>query len=360
MTNPLKRLLRRTLGFGLHGCAVATLVACGAAQKASTDAPAVNAQTAMVAATANAPTVNTMTDSGKLPAYKRVDKLQGTLELSGSSAVATFARTWSGAFSRIYPNVAVNVMSKNSGAAIGDMAANPAVIGMTSRPLTAVEREGYAKQHGQPPLELKVTIDAVAIYVFKDNPLTSISLAQLERIFAAAPKTGVAIDRWGQIGLNGAWTERAVNGIGFDAGRGAHEIMREMVLKGGSFNSDVSTEPVSTSVVQAVGVDPGAIGYASVYYQTVRTKTLPIQTEDGKLATPNEADTSSGKYPLARYLYLHLGAPKGSTASATNDSIAKEFLRFVLSEEGQIAARATGAFAISPTLAHDQRAQLGK
>jgi phosphate transport system substrate-binding protein len=332
-------------------CVVAALTACGAPPKANTQSPPVSAPTSPIATTTNA-----AMDNGKLPAYKRVDKLQGTVELSGSSAVATFARTWSGAFSRIYPNVSVSVLSKNSGAAISDMAANPTVIGMTSRPLTTAEREGYAKQHGRPPLEFKVTIDAVAIYVFKDNPLASISLPQLERIFAATPKNGAAIDRWGQIGLDGLWAERAVNGIGFDAGRGAHEIMREMVLQGGSFNSDISTEPVSTSVVQAVGVDPGAIGYASVYYQTARTKTLPVQTAGGELAAPTEADTSSGKYPLARYMYLHLGAPKGTP----NEGIAKEFLRFVLSEEGQIAARTAGAFAISPSLAHTQSAQLGK
>jgi phosphate transport system substrate-binding protein len=292
----------------------------------------------------------------KLPAYQRAEKLQGAIRLAGSSAVATFARTWGNAFQRIYPNATVSVVSTNSAAAIGDMATHPGTIGMTSRPLSAAERMGYAKQHGQPPLEFKVAIDAVAIYVFKDNPLQSISLPQLERIFAATPKSGAAIDRWGQIGLRGDWTERAVNSIGFDTGRGAYDLMRELVLRGGSFNADVSAEPVSTSVVQAVGVDPGAIGYASVYYRTARTKMLAVETPGGELAQPTEADAASGKYPLARYFYLYLGASGGSGA----DAIAREFLRFVLSDEGQAAARASGAFAITPAMAHAQRATLAQ
>jgi phosphate transport system substrate-binding protein len=304
--------------------------------------------------------VNAVTQSpDKLPAYQRVEKLQGAIRLAGSSAVATFARSWGNAFQRIYPNATVSVVSTSSAAAIGDMATHPATIGMTSRPLTTKERDGYIKQHGQPPLEFKVAIDAVAIFVFKDNPLKSISLPQLERIFAASPKSGAAIDRWGQIGdptLSGEWAERAVNSIGFEAGRGAYDIMRELVLRGGSFNADVSAEPVSTSVVQAVGVDPGAIGYASVYYRTARTKMLPVETTGGELAQPTEADAASGKYPLARFFYLYLGATSNSSA----DAAAREFLRFVLSDEGQAAARASGAFAITPAMSYAQRAALAR
>jgi phosphate transport system substrate-binding protein len=129
--------------------------------------------------------------------------------------------------------------------------------------------------------------------------------------------------------------------------------MRTLVLRGGSFSSDIAAEPVSTSVVQAVGVDPGAIGYASVYYRTARTKALPLQVDGGDLALPTEADASSGKYPLARYLYLYLGVSKMGAGDA-----AREFLHFVLSAEGQAVTRASGAFAISAALARSQLAAL--
>ena len=316
-----------------------------------------------LAATATAPSAaapasprTTHKDLAQLPPYQRVPSAQGVLTLSGSSAAATFARAWGSAYARIYPAASVNVVAKSSGAAIADMSASPGTIGMTSRPLTAAEREGYAKAHGRPPLEFKVAIDAVAIFVFKDNPMPSITLSQLERIFGAAPKSGAAIERWDQAGLPGDWAARGISCVGFPAGRGAYEIMRELVLGGGNFNADVSAEPVSTSVAQAVGVNPAAIGYASVYYRTARTRVLPVQTAGGELAQPSEADASSGKYPLSRFLYLHLGAAKDGGA----DAAGREFLRFVLSQEGQDAARAAGAFAIPPALAHQQAAMLDR
>jgi phosphate transport system substrate-binding protein len=335
----------------LSACALLSACAALGAKRAPPAAPVV----APSAATLAGPRV-AATDLSQLPPYQRVPSAQGTLVLSGSSAVSTFARAWGSAYARIYPAALVNVVSKSSGAAIADMIASPGTIGMTSRALTAAERESYAKANGRPPLEFKVAIDAVAIFVFKDNPLPSISLPQLERIFGAAPKGGAAIERWGQAGLTGDWADRAISCVGFPAGRGAYEIMRELVLSGGNFNADVAAEPVSTSVVQAVGVNPAAIGYASVYYQTARTRMLPVQTASGALAQPTEADASSGKYPLSRYLYLHLGAAKDGGA----DAAGREFLRFVLSQEGQDAARAAGAFAIPPALAHEQVAGLNK
>lgn len=337
--------------FVVLACCV-LLSACAAVGSFNKSAPA------SAAPSAAAPTAprDAPKDLAQLPPYQRVPSAQGVLTLSGSSAAATFARAWGSAYSRVYPAASVNVVAKSSGAAMADMSASPGTIGMTSRPLTAAEREGYAKQHGRPPLEFKVAIDAVAIFVFKDNPMPSITLPQLERIFGAAPKSGAAIERWGQAGLTGDWAQRGIQCIGFPAGRGAYEIMRELVLGGGNFNADVSAEPVSTSVAQAVGVNPAAIGYASVYYKTARTRVLPVQTAGGALAEPTEADASSGKYPLSRFLFLHLGAAKDGAA----DAAGREFLRFVLSQEGQDAARAAGAFAIPPALAHEQMAALGR
>lgn len=316
---------------------------------ASRSAPAVVEGGAAGAATAPAGSADGW------PAYRRVQAPRGTITLSGSSALATFARSWGSAFGRLYPAASVQVVAKSSGAAIGDMIANPGTIGMTSRPLTAAERDAYAKSHGAPPLELKVAIDAVAIYVFKDNPLDSISLPQLERVYSAAPGSGAAIERWGQLGATGDWAERAISPVGFDAGRGAYEIMRELVLRGGSFHAGVAAEPVSTSVVQAVGVTPAAIGYASVYYRTARTKVLAVTAADGRRGEPTEADCASGRYPLARFLYLHIGAGKG----ADGDAAAREFVRFVLSDEGQNVARASGAFAVPAAVAREQVAALG-
>ena len=225
-----------------------------------------------------------------LPVYQRVTALKGALRLEGSSVVAMHARAWAQDFQRLYPETTVTVAATNSGAAITAMLRAAATLGMTSRPITPAERDAMARQYGLPPFELKVAVDAVAIYVHKDNPIKSITLAQLERIYGAAPKLGPPLLRWGDLGLANDWAERRITTVGFAAGRGAYDTMRDLVLRGGNFNANTSAEPVSSSVPQAVAVDPGAIGYASAYYHTLRTKLLPLQANSGELSEPNEAD----------------------------------------------------------------------
>jgi phosphate transport system substrate-binding protein len=295
-------------------------------------------------------------DANVLPAYRRARGARGALRLSGSSAMALLARAWAGAFTRVFADVNVDVVVKSSGAAIGDMSADPTTIGMTSRALNRTEREGYAARTGRAPLEIKVAIDALAIVVFKDNPLPSITIEQVERVFAAAPRTGAAIDRWGQFGIAGMpWAERRVHPVGFAPGRGAYDLMRELVLGGGDFAADVQAEPVATSVVQAVGVEPGAIGYASASLRTARTRLLPVHDRQGTPVAPDEAGAASGRYPLARNFYLHLG----TGADAGQQALAREFMRFVLSREGQELAASAGAFALPAAVAREQTAALG-
>jgi phosphate transport system substrate-binding protein len=305
-------------------------------------------------------------DRTRLPAYRRARSARGVLRLSGSSAVAQAARAWASAFARMYPDVKVDVVSRSSSAAMADMRSDPSTIGMTSRPLNRAEREDYGASKGAPPLEVKVAIDALAVFVFKDNPLASITLAQLEGIFSAAPRRGGSIDHWGQLGLPEPWAARRIVPVGFSPGRGAFDLMRELVLGGGDFAADVSAEPVASSVVQAVGVEPGAIGYASASLRTARTRLVPLRrvvpagtagtasnagtAVEGEAIAPDEAGAASGRYPLARFLYLHLGVG----AAPGMRALQREFVRFVLSQEGQDLARANGAFAVPSSVAHDQ------
>ena len=295
-------------------------------------------------------------DANTLPAYRRARAARGALRLSGSSAMALLARAWAAAFTRVFPDVTIDVIVKSSGAAIGDMATDPATIGMTSRALNRTEREGYAARTGRAPLEMKVAIDALAIVVFKDNPLPSITIEQIERVFAATPRKGEPIERWGQLGIAAApWAERRVQPVGFAPGRGAYDLMRELVLGGAAFATDVQAEPVATSVVQAVGVEPGAIGYASASLRTARTRLVPVHDKQGTPVAPDEAGAASGRYPLARNFHLHLG----TGTDAAQQALAREFLRFVLSRDGQDLTASGGAFALSAAVAREQLAALG-
>ncbi len=288
--------------------------------------------------------------------YQRIERLEGKLTVAGSSATANLVRTWASAFQRHYPKATVRVVTTSSSAAPRAMVEDAGTIGMMSRIMNEKERQAVAGGRARPPLELKVALDAVAIYVFKDNPLQAISLEEVERIFSAAPRKGSRADTWGALGAQGSWAARPIVAFGFDRGRGVYEVLRELALGNAEYRATVRMEPVSTSVVQGVGVEAGGIGYASAYYRTARTKVLPIRTAGDGAVAPTDEAIATGKYPLARYLYLY--ANPGGSRSA--DNLEREFLLFVLSREGQEMVKTLGAFPIPATLANSQRAALGR
>lgn len=267
------------------------------------------------------------------------------ITVAGSSATAPYARAWAAGFQRAQPKTQVRVLATSSSAAPAAMLENSATIGMMSRAMTEAERKRVAGRGDKPPLELKVALDAVGIYVRKDNPLPSISLAQIEQVFSATPRFGGRAENWGQLGVQGALVKVPIVAFGFDRGRGAYEVMRELALGGADFRNGVSPEPVSTSVVQGVGVEPGGIGYASVYFRTPRTRLLPVEG-----IAPSDETIMQGRYPLARHLYFY--------ADPAAPAVARRFLQFVLSEDGRALVRGVGGIPISPQLAAQQRASL--
>jgi phosphate transport system substrate-binding protein len=274
---------------------------------------------------------------------------QAAITLSGSSSTAPYARAWAAAFEREHPTSPVRVLATSSSTAVDAMAASPSTIGMLSRPMRDAERSKAAGSGGKAPVEIKVVLDAVGIYVHKDNPLPAISIAQIKRVFSAAPG-GAHLQTWGQLGLNGRFAKLPIRVFGFDRGRGAYEVLRELALGGAHFRSDIAVEPVSSSVVQAVGVERGGIGYASVYFRTARTRLVPVGRDGGPAVAPTEEAVMAGHYPLVRHLYLYLGAAAPPAA--------RELVRFALSEQGQALVRSAGGIPIARELAAKQREAL--
>jgi phosphate transport system substrate-binding protein len=309
--------------------------------------------------------------------YQRVAQLQGILTVVGSTTTAHVVRVWGKAFLNLYPEVMVRVVATGSSRAPQAMIDDAHVIGMMSRPMKDEERAELTNKRGL-PLELKVAVDAVGIYVFKDNPLSSISLSDIERIFSAHPRSGDRIVTWGQLGLKDDWASRPIMAFGYHRGHGINEVMSQLALNGAEFHPGLHEEPVSTSVVQGVGVEYGGIGYASLYYRTARTKVLPIRVDDETIA-PTDETIGEGNYPLARYLYLYFladatspphGGGKNSLAhlykyffaddATSTPNVEREFLRFVLSRQGQDLVGNAGESPISAALAVAQRATLEK
>ncbi len=282
---------------------------------------------------------------GNVGGYTRVDNLSGSLQAVGSSTVAAMLKQVTDAFEANQPGVSIDVGGSGSGTALTGMLASPNTMGLLSRAMTQRERDAFQAKYGYAPTEVKMAVDAVGIFVFKGNPVKALSLAQLRRAFG---RDADAVDRWGALGGAAAADGLPLVTYGLERGRGAYEMFRDVVLDGGEFAGDVLIEPVSTSVVQGVGTQPGGLGYASVFFRSQRTRLVPI-AHKGEVIEPTADNALSGKYPLARFLYVVVNKKPNTPL----DDAQRQFLRFVLSRDGQEAIAKQGFFALNAQVMRD-------
>jgi phosphate transport system substrate-binding protein len=270
----------------------------------------------------------------QLPAYTPVAVLAGTLSSNGSDTLASLTSLWARAFSELYPGVRVQVQASGSATAPPALVEGTADLGLMSRPMKRSERQAFIARFGYPPLELPIAMDALAIFVHRDNPLRVISVPELDAIFSATHRCGLGrrLARWDELGLEGAWAGRTIVPYGRNSASGTHAFFRAQVLCRGDFAVSVSELPGSASVVQAVSAAPGGIGYASLGYATAGVRPLAVALEQGGEAiVPSLRSAGEQRYPLSRFLYAYLNQPPGQRLSA----LETEFLRFIFSREGQ-------------------------
>ena len=267
-----------------------------------------------------------------LPSYQPVAGVSGNLSLVGSDTLANVMTLWAEAFKRQYPGVKVQVQASGSSTAPPALVEGTANFGAMSRPMKRSEIRAFEQRYGYPPRVIPVAIDALAIYVHKDNPLQGISLRQLDGIFSTTGKcgAGTAIETWGDLGLDGSWWRRDIQLFGRNSVSGTYGYFKQRALCKGDFRNDVNEQPGSASVVQSVATSLGAIGYSAIGYRTASVRALPLG-ESGAYVEATPANIVSGAYPLSRYLYLSFNKAPGEPLPP----LEREFLKMVLSHTGQ-------------------------
>ena len=180
--------------------------------------------------------------------------------------------------------------------------------------MTDDEIQRFRAKFGYAPARLTVAIDAIAVYVNKNNPLTRVSFAELDALYSVTRKLGGApIRTWGQLGLTGDWAGRMILIKGPSSAQGVYGVFRSIVLAGGEYRLDMHPEPVASSIVQAVATEDGAIGFASHVLAAARTKTLAIgRAEGGPYLLPTVEHATDGSYPLARKLFVYFNRVPGA------------------------------------------------
>lgn len=294
----------------------------------------------------------------KLPEYKPAAGVSGSIKSVGSDTMNNMMTLWTEGFKRFYPNVRTEIEDKGSAAAMPALAAGAAAFGPMSRPPKPDEIDQFEKRFGYKPVQISTSIDMLAVYVNKDNPLKALTLAQVDAIFSSTRKRGHANDirTWGQAGLTGDWPNAPIRLYSRNAASGTYAFFKDVALAKGDFKSTVIQQPGSSGVVQAVASDKRAIGYSGIGYKTADVRAVPLAAETGDdLIAPTVEHAYDDTYPLARPLLLVVNH-KPQTAL---DPLRREFVRYVLSRQGQADVVKDGYFPISAEMAKNQLKLLG-
>lgn len=266
--------------------------------------------------------------------YAKVGGVSGNLNSIGSDTMNNLMTYWAEGFNRVYPNVKVQIEGKGSTTAPPALISGTAQIGPMSRAMKPTEIDAFEKKYGYKPTEIKTALDALAIYVNKDNPLKGLSLPQADAIFSITRKGGYKTDitTWGQLGLTGDWAARPISLYGRNSASGTYGYFKEHALYKGDFKNSVKEQPGSASVVQGITEDRYALGYSGIGYKTSGVRSLPLSFKEGESYKEAEMkNVMNGSYPLARFLYVYINKKPGQPL----DPLVREFIKFILSKEGQ-------------------------
>ncbi len=287
----------------------------------------------LLAVTVQAQTVKL---DSKLTAYKKVSGVSGNLNSIGSDTLNNLMAYWVEGFGKKYPNVKIQVEGKGSTTAPPALIEGTSQLGPMSREMKGEEIDKFEKKWGYQPTKVAVAIDTLAVFVNKNNAIKSLSMQQVDAIFSKTRKGGSAKDikTWGELGLTGEAANRTLSLYGRNSASGTYGYFKEHALFKGDYKDTVKEQPGSSSVVQSVGSDRFAIGYSGIGYATSGVRAVPLSDEkkNGGTAFPATYENAlSGKYPLSRFLYVYINKdPKKPI-----DPLTREFLKFVLSKEGQ-------------------------
>jgi phosphate transport system substrate-binding protein len=294
-------------------------------------------------------------DRGLAP-YKPVSGVSGNLSSIGSDTLNNVMTLWAEAYNRFYPNVRIQIEGKGSSTAPPALIAGTAQLGPMSRPMKSSEIDAFEKKFGYKPTQVRTAVDALAVFVNKDNPIKCLSLKQVDGIFSKNRRfEGEDIGRWRHLGLTGEWASRPISLYGRNSASGTYGFFKEHALKNGDFKDSVKEQPGSAAVVQGATVDRYGIGYSGIGYSTAGVRAVPLSWAEGGTCIEATAENAyAGSYPLARFLYVYINRAPGKPL----DPLTREFMKFVVSREGQEVVLKDGYYPIPARVAREELAKV--
>jgi phosphate transport system substrate-binding protein len=280
--------------------------------------------------------------------YKVVDdneSIYGTLNCKGSTNVEKLLRQWVPKFQELYPHVKSTMDFKGSGQGIKELMNAKANIGAASRKIKQKEIDLFKQTKGYAPTEIKVSLDALAIYVNRQNKIDKITLPQLDAIFSTSLNRGYKnrLESWKD--LNGI--DEKINIYLYDKNSGTRSYFRKEVMKKGKFNTNNIVSDKFTKlfeVIDKVAADINGICFGSVGNKNYKVKALSLSKKEFfPIYKPNNENIKTRKYPLTRFFYIYLDVPPDKPIP----KLLYEFCKYILSGNGQKVVSGMGGLALS-------------
>jgi phosphate transport system substrate-binding protein len=294
----------------------------------------------------------------KLPSYQSVKGVEGSISSIGSDTMNNLMALWAEGFNKHYKGVQVEVTGKGSSTAPPALIKGNSTFGPMSREMKSEEIDAFKEVYGYEPTMLPTSIDMLAVYVHKDNPISGLTLQQVDAIFSKTRKGGAAQDitTWGQLGLTGEWADKPISIYGRNSSSGTYGFFKSKALFKGDYKDSVKEQPGSASVVQGVARDKYAIGYSGIGYKTADVNAVALAVDAEAKPVGAVADNAyNGKYPLARFLCLYVNKdPKTDL-----EPLRAEFIKFIFSKEGQERVLQDGYFPITAKIAERALGSVG-
>lgn len=285
-----------------------------------------------------------------LPTYTAERPVSGELKSEGSDSMEPLMALWSQDFKKFQPRITTNFICKGSATAPRALVDGRVILGQMSREMNEQELAAFQSKYGYAPTRIAVAMDALVVYVNANNPVKQLHLEEVDAIFSTTRKGGAKTDilTWGDLGLGGDWKQREIQTYGRDENSGTRAWFKEHVMKKGDFKPTLKAYMDQFAVVEAPAVDGGGISYGPLQYANKLVKGVPLAGfKSDHFVEPTLENIQKAAYPLTRFLYIYVNKAPGKDL----DPAVKEFLRFVLSKEGQAGAASFGALALPGDLA---------
>ncbi|WP_101760408.1 PstS family phosphate ABC transporter substrate-binding protein [Oceanicoccus sp. KOV_DT_Chl] len=269
-----------------------------------------------------------------LPDYTKASGVSGNLSSVGSDTLANLMTLWAESYKRFYPNVNIQIQAAGSSTAPPALTEGTSNLGPMSRKMKDKELAAFEEKYGYKPTAVPVAIDALAVYVHKDNPIKGLAMAEVDAIFSSTLKCGGSsnINTWGKAGLTDAWANRDIQLFGRNSVSGTYGYFKENALCKGDFKNTVNEQPGSASVVQSVATSINGIGYSGIGYKTSSVRAVALSEKaGGNLIDATPENAVKGEYPLSRYLYVYVNKAPNKPLSP----LEREFIKLVMSKAGQ-------------------------